>query len=165
MNLLDSTNRIRQNHAVEHATIHVLSSRYPHQQLMGRSSLLSGFVIYGSLPTEEVASAAQEALARLQGGEEQLAVHPWCGTNLAVTGVLAGLAAFATTLGRPRSRWDRLPLALIAATIAAIVARPLALTVQERVTTTPKVQGLQVGKVSRQGLGELVAHKVTLQRG
>jgi hypothetical protein len=165
VNLLDLVTRIRQNHAVEHATIHVLSGRCPQQQLIGRSSLLSGFVIYGDVPTHEVESAAREALSRLQGGEEQLAIHPWCGTNLAVTGVLAGLAAFGMTLGRPRSRWERLPLALLAATVATIVARPLAMTVQERITTTPQVAGLQVGQVSRQAMGDLVAHKVILRQG
>jgi hypothetical protein len=117
------------------------------------------------LGAEEVASAAQEGLARLQNGEVQLAVHPYCGTNLAVTGVLAGVAAFGATLGRPRSRWDRLPLALIAAVLATISARPVAAFVQERITTTPDVAGLQVSDVSKQGVGDLIAHRVTLRRG
>jgi len=159
-NLIQS---VRQNHALEHATIHVLSRRYPYVRLMGRSTP-SGFFIYGPLETQQVAGAASEALARLQQGEEHLAVHPRCGTNLAVTGVLAGAAAFAATLGRPRSKLDRLPLALMAATLGAIVAQPLAQRVQENVTTTPDVEGLSIRDVTRQERGSLVIHKVRVER-
>ena len=51
----------RRNHALEHATIHVLGGRYPHVHLVGRSTA-SGFYIYGPLATQEVAGAASEAL-------------------------------------------------------------------------------------------------------
>jgi hypothetical protein len=161
VNLIQS---VRQNHALEHATIHMLSRKYPYVRLMGRSTP-AGFYIYGPLDTQEVASAASEALARLQQGEEHLAVHPRCGTNLAVTGVLAGSAAFVATLGRPRSKLDRLPLALMAATLGAIAAQPLAQRVQENVTTTPQVEGLFIKDVVRQERGSLVIHKVSVGRG
>jgi len=112
-----------------------------------------------------VASAASEALARLQQGEAYLAVHPRCGTNLAVTGILAGTAAFAaTTAGRPRSKVDRLPLALLAATAAAIVAQPLAHKIQERITTSPDVENVHIAQVIRQERGTIVAHRIVLAR-
>ncbi len=88
-NLIDA---VRQNHALEHATMHILNRRYPYLRLMGRSSL-SGFYLYGALDTQELADAVSEALLRLQQGERHLAIHPRCGTNLAVTSVLAGAAA------------------------------------------------------------------------
>jgi len=163
MSILDTVNAIRQNHALEHATIHVLSRYNPHLRLMGRSAP-SGFFIYGLLSTQEVASAASEALARLQQGEAYLAVHPRCGTNLAVTGVLAGTAAFGATLGRPRSKIDRLPLAVVAATLATIVAQPLAHRIQERVTTNPDVEGLFIASITRQEQGRIVIHKVAIGR-
>jgi hypothetical protein len=163
MNIRESVNAVRQNHALEHATIHVLGRHNPYLGVMGRSTL-SGFFIYGPLSTQEVASAASEALARLQQGESHLAVHPRCGTNLAVTGVLAGTAAFGATLGRPRSKIDRLPLAIAAATLAAIVARPLAQRVQEQVTTTPDVQDLFIASITRQEQGKIIAHKVVIGR-
>jgi hypothetical protein len=162
--MLDIVNAIRQNHALEHATMHVLSRRNPYVQLMGRSTS-SGFRIYGAVDTQEIADAATEALVRLQQGESHLAVHPRCGTNLAVTGVFAGTAAFAATLGRPRSKLDRLPLALMAATVAAIAAQPLAHGLQERVTTTPEVQGLHIVSVARQERGKIIAHKIVVGRG
>jgi hypothetical protein len=161
--MLDIVNVVRQNHALEHATMHVLARRNPYLRLMGRSTP-GGFLIYGPLETQEVAAAASEALARLQQGEEHLAVHPRCGTNLAVTSIMAGTAAFGATLGRPRSKWDRLPLALMAATLAAIAAQPLAHKIQERITTTPEVQGLYISKVERQERGKLLVHKVVVGR-
>ena len=164
MNISEAANNVRQHHALEHATIHILSRLYPYTRLMGRSTL-SGFVIYGPLTTQVVASAASEALARLQQGEAYLAVHPRCGTNLAVTGILAGTAAFAATAaGRPRSKGDRLPLALLAATAAAIVAQPLAHKIQERITTSPDVEDLHIAQVIRQERGTIVAHRIVLAR-
>ena len=164
MSIFDVANGVRQNHALEHATIHVLTARYPYSWIAGRSTV-SGFVIYGSLPTEVVASAASEALVRLQQGEAYLAVHPRCGTYLAVTSVAAGTAAFLASQGRSRSRLDRLPVALTAATIASVIAQPLAARVQQDITTTPEVDGVYIEEVTRQERGKRVAHKITVGRG
>lgn len=164
MSVLDIIKCVRQNHAMEHATIHVLSSRYPYARMAGRSTI-SGFLIYGSVPTQVVADAASEALARLQQGESHLAVHPRCGTYLAVTSVAAGTAAFAASQGRQRSKLDRLPLALVAATLASVIAQPLAARVQEDVTTTPEVDGVHIESVTRQERGKYTAHKIALGRG
>ena len=161
--MLDILNNVRQNHALEHATMHVLSQRHPYVRLLGRSAL-SGFVIIGAVSTEEIAGAVSEALVRLQQGEVHLAVHPRCGTNLAVTGIFAGVAAFGATLGRPRSKLDRLPIALTAATLAAIVAQPVAQSIQEHITTTPEIDGLYIANIKRQERGKLTTHKVTIGR-
>lgn len=161
--MMNIVNAVRQNHAVEHATMHVLSRRNPYLRLVGRSTI-SGFIIYGPVSTQDVANAVTEALVRLQQGESHLAVHPRCGTNLAVTGVLAGMAAFGATLGRPRSKLERLPWALTAATLAAIVAQPLAHTIQEHITTTPEVEGLTIAQVTRQERGRFIAHQVVIAR-
>jgi hypothetical protein len=161
--MLDIVNVIRQNHALEHATMHVLSRRNPCMRLVGRSTH-SGFMIYGSVSTQDVTDAATEALLRLQQGEAYLAVHPRCGTNLAVTSILAGTAAFGATLGGRRSKLDRLPLALTAATVAAILAQPLAQRIQEHITTTAEVEGLYITSVTRQERGRVIAHKVLVGR-
>jgi hypothetical protein len=163
MGILEIGHAVRQHHALEHATIHVLSRNLPYTRLMGRSTT-SGFMIYGNVSTQAVASAASEALARLQQGEGYLAVHPRCGTNIAVTGLLAGTAAYGATLGRPRSKLDRLPLALMAATVASIVAQPLAHRVQERITTSAEVNGVYIASIRREERGSMVAHKVEIER-
>jgi len=163
MNPLDLISAIRQNHSLEHATMHILSWHNPYLQAAGRTTP-AGFHIYGQVDTEMVANAATEALVRLQQGESHLAVHPRCGTNLAVTSILAGTAAFGVTLGRRRSRFDQLPLALTAAMLAAVAAQPLAHTIQERVTTTPDLDGVTILDVQRHERGVLVIHKVLVGR-
>ena len=163
MSVLEIANHVRQNHALEHATMHVLARRNPYTRLMARSTP-AGFVVYGPLETQEIAAAATEALGRLQSGEDYLAVHPRCGTNLAVTSVMAGAAAFGVSLGRSRSRFERLPLALAAATLAALVAQPLGHRIQERITTTPEVDGVYIASVTRQERGNLIRHKVAIGR-
>jgi hypothetical protein len=154
---------IRQNHAVEHATIHILTRRNPYLRLVGRTTP-RGFLIYGEVETELVAEAASEALARLQRGEEELAVHPRCGTNIATAGVLAGLSAFAVTSVRSKSRLAKLSQILLATTAAIIVAQPLGLALQEYLTTSPKVGKVQIERITRQVMGRITVHRVDLGR-
>lgn len=163
MAILNMIQAVRQNHALEHATMHVLSAHDPFAHMVGRSSA-GGFYIYGPIETQVLAAAASEALARLQQGEAHLAVHPRCGTNLVVTSVLAGTAAFAATLGRPRSKADRFPLALAGATLAALVAQPLGRQVQEHLTTTPEMEGVHIQSITRQERGSLIVHKIVVGR-
>src|SRR5438045_4994676 len=75
--------RIRQNHALEHATITVLSGMVPDLSISARSSS-NGFIIFGDVDLGLLRRALDEALRRLQAGEASLAIHPNCGTNLAV---------------------------------------------------------------------------------
>jgi hypothetical protein len=161
--MLGLVKSVRQNHALEHATIHVLSRGVRDARVMGRSTP-SGFQIIGQVSTQDVSAAATEALARLQHGETHLAIHPRCGTNLAVTGVLAGTAAFGATLGKPRSRIDRLPWSLMAATVAALFAQPLAYSVQEHVTTTADLEGVYLKDIKRRDRGVITVHKVIVGR-
>lgn len=164
MNLLNLPfiSSIRRNHGLEHATIHVLIQRNPYLSLVGRSDW-RGYSIYGQVDTQDIVAGAQEALARLQAGERELAVHPRCGTVLATTGVLSGMAAFfALGVGSSRSRfrWARLPETLIAATVAAIIAQPLGLLLQQYVTTSGDVGRLQIIRVYKQRGGPVPIHRV-----
>lgn len=153
---------LRRNHGLEHATIHVLSRRYPYLHLVGRSTT-DGFFIYGDVPTEAVASAAVEALQRLQAGERHLALHPRCGTNLALAGLLAGLSSFVATWGKPRSFLSRLPRLILATTAAVMLAQPLGPIIQERVTTSAELDNVRVREVTRQQMGKVIIHRVQLQ--
>ncbi|MBC8448020.1 MAG: hypothetical protein H8D78_09735 [Chloroflexi bacterium] len=155
--------RVPQNHAVEHATMHLLSQRYPSLRLAGRTTA-SGFLLYGQVATEAIAETVMEALDRLRGGEDELAVHPNCGTNIVVGGMLAGLAAWLATSGRRRSLWEQVPTALLAATAALLIAQPLGLLVQERVTTSPAVGDLRLRQVISGQWGKTMAHRVELAR-
>lgn len=143
--------RVRRNHGLEHATLHVLTERHPGLPMAGHSDF-GGFWILGNLEIEDLASAVQEALTRLNAGESQLAVHPTCGTNFAA-GILAGSAAVLAMTGvgpRLRDKAERLPLALTLATAALMLAQPLGLLLQEQVTTSGQPGTLQVVKITRQ---------------
>jgi len=158
--------RLRQHHALEHATIHILSQRYPNLRVMGRSTL-DGFALYGDLPTEGVLLAAQHALRRLQAGQRDLAIHPGCGTNLVAAGSLAGLGAFAVLTPR-RQGWrewlERLPLVLLVATMGVLAGQRLGTALQASVTTDPSVEGLRIAGVVREERGGVVVHQVRVKR-
>jgi hypothetical protein len=154
--------RVRRNHALEHATIHVLSRRYRDLHVMGRSTP-SGFTLYGDLPTDAVQEAAQEALERLRAGEHYLAVHPTCGTNAVAAGTLAGLGAFLVLSPRRRSvtEWlGRLPTVLLVTTLGFILGQRLGLALQASLTTDPRVGNLRVVAVVREERGPMVIHHV-----
>ena len=155
--------RIRQNHALEHATIHMLSHEGYRPRLFARSDW-NGFIIVGNLETERVLAAAQEALARLQRGESGLAVHPRCGTNLATGGILAGSAAVFALSRRSRSPWDKFWRASLATLTALILARPLGLAVQERITTSPDLRDVRIANVRRIERNRMLVHKVRVRR-
>jgi len=161
MNLLETEpiSTVRRNHGIEHATVHVLTARDPSTRLIGRADT-SGFNIYGDVPTDALVSAAQEALARLQNGERALAVHPRCGTNLVVAGLLTAVAA-AFAIGRKPSL-RKLPDAILATTIAAFVAQPLGMSLQARVTTSPDAVGARIAGVRQSQMGQLQVQHVDI---
>ena len=166
MGLFDSpfVTRVRRNHGLEHATIHVLALRNPNLSLIGRSDW-SGFTLYGPVDTAEVKHASHEALRRLRQGEANLAVHPRCGTVLATTGLLTGLAAFlAISLdgsgSRGRFRWGSIPAAILAATGAAILAQPLGLLLQEYYTSSGSPGNLEIKNISVRPGSNLIVHRV-----
>jgi len=157
--------RLRRNHGLEHATLHVLAQHNPKRHLAGYSDV-AGFWILGDLTTQEVQSAVAEALQRMQAGEKNLAVHPNCGTNFVTSGILASLAAFVALFGagrRTRDWLERLPLAATLATLALIISHPLGLLIQERVTTSGQPGALQVVKITPSRRGRMQAHRVITQ--
>src|SRR5918999_2500465 len=79
---------LRRNHALEHATIVVMMEREPGRKFNGFSTD-EGFFVQGVRSTEEVDSAAREALRRLRAGEKKLAVHRNCGTTIVAANLLA----------------------------------------------------------------------------
>lgn len=149
MNFLD---KLRRNHGIEHATVHVLSESQSNLALMGRADG-SGFAIVGQVDPGLLEEAARTALNRMKSGEAELAVHPRCGTQLVTTGALTATAAF-LAFGS-RRRIARLPDAVLATTVAAVVAQPLGFALQRYVTTSPEVTGAEVTGVSRKKLGRL----------
>ncbi len=147
MNILDAplVSETRRNHALEHASIHILSERFPGRPLAGHSNP-TGFFLIGDVPTEHVREAVAEALVRLQNGERHLAIHPGCGTNYIVNGAIAGTLAFLGMSGtrNSRERLDRLPLVILLSALGFIIGQPLGPALQNGVTTQPDPGGLAI---------------------
>ena len=154
--------RIRRNHGLEHATLHVLSARKPRTPMAGHSDM-KGFWILGDVSMEELQSAVEEAQRRLRAGERYLAVHPNCGTNIVTSGILAGVAAFAGLFGagrRLRDKLERLPLVVTLATLALIISQPLGRALQENITTSADLGDLEVVEIRVVGEGRTPAHRI-----
>ena len=109
---------LRQNHALEHATISLLIKKLDaNVRIIGKSTF-DGFYIYGNVPSKAVREAATDSLVRLKGGERELAVSPHCGTNIVIAGIMAGVACFIALGGK--NRGQRLSLAIMMATGAIL---------------------------------------------
>jgi hypothetical protein len=143
--------RIRRNHALEHATLQVLSRKNPRLMAAGYSDT-RGFLVFGKVSTDQLYEAVNEALRRLRAGEENLAIHPTCGTNFATTGVVAGTLAWLAMLGSGRNfqrNLDRLPVVIMLVIVGMIIAQPLGPLVQANVTTDGDIGELEVTEITR----------------
>ena len=158
--MAEMVRRTRRNHALEHATVELLleDGLVPP---IGGYSIPNGFFVFGRVGTEQLTQKARDALRLLKEGESQLAISPYCGTNIATSVLLAG-ALMSAILGPKRSRnYRRLPLALAAAVGAAIVGRPIGMALQ-RYTTLAAADNLEITDVMRLGaIGEFAIHKVS----
>jgi len=141
--------RVRQNHALEHATITILSTMVPNLRVSARSTS-RGFTVFGDVDLGQLRRALDEALRRLQAGEAELAIHPNCGTNLVVgASFLAVGAILAMTASRSRTRMASAALSSLAGFTAA---RPLGQLVQKYITTLPDLRGVRVTEIYRRKL-------------
>ena len=142
---------IRRNHGLEHATINLLSQKYPTRSFAGHSDN-KGFWIVGEISTDELAEIIQQALARMIAGEHKLAIHANCGTNAVTTGVVAGSFAWLATLKNAntfKKKIDRWSWIVLLVTGAVIIAQPLGPIVQEKITTSGYPEGLRVVQITR----------------
>ena len=138
----------RRNHALEHATLHVLSGKFPDRPMAGHSNP-TGFFILADVPTEDLTAAITQASTRLQAGERNLAIHAGCGTNFATTALLAGTLAWLPLSGAKstRRRLFMLPFALIFGVIGWLLSQPLGPLLQAKVTTEAEMGNLRVEDV------------------
>ena len=139
---------LRQVHALEHATVWVLSeSSVGHSssivssassmdnELLGGMSTDQGFYLYGQVETMYLRRAVHQALQRVTEGEWNLAVHPRCGTNLSVSMLLTAGLALGIHWFLPRGPIEQLLGLGLATTMAAQLAPDLGSVAQQYVTT------------------------------
>ena len=134
----------RRNHALEHATLHMLAQT--HTGNMAGHSNPTGFFLLGNFSTQDVWAAATEALERLRGGESGLAIHAGCGTNLATTALLSGTLAW-SVLRLAKSTLMKIlliPPAVFMAILGFLIARPLGPVLQQRITTEANMGDMQI---------------------
>jgi Domain of unknown function (DUF6391) len=137
---------LRQVHALEHATVWVLSEkdnnlatlkfRQQDNETLGGLSTDKGFYLYGQVNQLELQKAVSTALQRLQTGEWDLAVHPRCGTNLSVAMLLTAGLVFGTNLVLPKSPLPQILGLSLAFTTAARLAPDLGISAQRYLTTS-----------------------------
>lgn len=154
--------RVRRNHGLEHATIHLIGADVRRGGLTGRSDH-RGFTLYGDVPTEVLADACERALQRLRSGEPGLAIHPYCGTNFVTAGLLASLVAVLTLFGTGRSwrtRLARFPLLISLVTGALILSQPLGIAIQRNVTTSADLGDMEIVSIKRRRIGGFTFHRI-----
>ena len=149
----------RRNHALEHATLHILADRYRGQSMAGHSNP-TGFFLLGNFETEDVMSAAAEAHARLKAGESGLAVHPGCGTNLAAAALLPATFAWAPLRSAKSTFWRiwLIPLAILFAVFGYFLSKPLGPWLQKHITTEADLGNMQIVNILfvRKGLHRII---------
>lgn len=151
----------RRNHALEHATIHILSAKYPDRHMAGHSNP-TGFFIIGNVTTEDLKAAVLEAWNRLRAGESKLAIHPGCGTNMATSMLLSGTLAWFPMSGAKsisRRLW-LLPFAIGFGVLGYALSQPLGPVLQEKVTTEANLGDLQIKDIIPVRKGSVAIHRV-----
>lgn len=154
--------RIRRNHGLEHATIHVMARQVPNLRIAGRSDG-KGFWLWGDVSLEQVESSVTTALKQMQGGAHHLAIHPNCGTNLVTTASIGALGVLVALMGsenEQNGKYQRFPLLVVAIMGALIFGQPLGLKLQKHITTLGDPADLHIISIDRKLYGKMVAHRV-----
>jgi hypothetical protein len=142
---------LRQVHALEHATVWILSSFNHHQpqddQTIGGLSTEQGFFLYGKINPLQLKKAVQLALTRLQKGEWNLALHPRCGTNASVATVLTTGMILSTHLILPKEPITQIVGIGLAGLAANYLAPEMGMSVQKYFTTAIPFN-LQIKEIS-----------------
>ncbi|QIN78030.1 hypothetical protein GBA65_05310 [Rubrobacter marinus] len=140
-------NRIlRRNHALEHATIVVMMERSPGRRFNGFSDD-DGFFVQGVRSTDEVDSAAREALRRMTAGEKGLAIHRNCGTTIVAANLLAAVFFLGAIGLGLLMEWPLYLMILGGIALSLLLRVPLSLLLQRFVTTDADLTNAEVGWV------------------
>jgi hypothetical protein len=149
----------RRNHAVEHATLHILARKYRNMTMGGHSNP-TGFFLMGNFTKEDIQEAADEAMRRIRGGERELAIHEGCGTNIATSTLLPAFFAFVPMQRARTNLWRFLliPFAIGLAVFGYFLSKPLGPWLQRNVTTETDLGNMRIVDIIpvRKGLHRVI---------
>lgn len=139
---------LRQVHALEHATVWVLSENpasvgkqgnwvptRTDNETLGGLSTEKGFYLYGEVAPQELQRAVITALQRFRKGEWELAVHPRCGTNVSVALLLSAGLSLGSHLFLPKDPLSQLLGMGLGMSVASSVAPEVGEWTQKYLTT------------------------------
>ena len=142
-------NAIRKNHAMEHATIGLLLEEGKVKPPIAGYATPFGFIVLGKVDSNALNEAVNSAIIRLQDGEADLAVSPFCGTNLLVAATLASLSVIISVRGK--SPIKKLPAAISSTLLGLVASQPIGRLIQQHVTTNAKIGNSAVKSVNSVG--------------
>jgi hypothetical protein len=132
--------RLRANHALEHATINTIEEQYGPQRLAGLARE-DGFLIRGAADPALVERYARLGLERLQRGESYLAIHERCGTSIASANVISSVVFLALLFQTGLfTLWN----VILAMLIANLTGPLLGRLVQKFLTTSAQVDNVEI---------------------
>lgn len=153
--------RTRQHHAIEHATMSILADRFPGRRMVGYSDP-AGFTLLADMPEDAVRRALSDAMLRLQAGEDHLAIHPNCGTNLLTTGVFVTLAALIGGAGARKGSLSHFTRSLLLVLPALMVSPTLGLRLQ-RYTTSAAIGDRWLKELHPLELGGIRGYRINFE--
>jgi uncharacterized protein DUF6391 len=149
----------RRNHAVEHATLHILARKFRNQSMGGHSNP-TGFYLMGNFNKDDIQEAADEAMQRLRGGESELAIHEGCGTNIATSTLLPAAFAFVPMRSARSNFWRvfLIPFSIVLAVFGFFLSKPLGPWLQKNVTTEADLGDMRIVQIIpvRKGLHRII---------
>lgn len=138
-------NRLRANHALEHATINVIEERLGCLNLAGMGQE-DGFIVQGPVDPHLLESAARIGLERLRTGETNLAIHRRCGTSMLAANLISSVLIILLLWTFGYFGIFYILLALIA---AQFLGPHLGRVMQKYLTTSADVEGMEIVGVER----------------
>jgi hypothetical protein len=142
-------NAIRKNHAMEHATIGLLLEEGEVKPPVAGYATPFGFFVLGKVNSKTLDEAVNTAIRRLQAGEAELAVSPFCGTNLLVAATLASLSVLISVRGK--SSIKKLPVAISSTLLGLLASQPIGRLIQQHFTTNAQIGASTIKSVSSLG--------------
>ena len=149
----------RRNHAIEHATVSILTEQKLKSAILG-FAIPSGFIIYSKSDKDEILSAANHGLKLMKSGVSEISISKFCGTNLVVAAMLTGVSTIllGKILGKKSKNILNITNGFL---LSALLSKPIGQLVQKYVTTDPNVKNIQIGNSRSLKVGTFHVHFIS----